>query len=568
MKKQLYFLPDLGILPHQETDCSDKLQEVLNAVEDNAVIHFQPGDYRVFKQIVLSDKSHIEIRGNSSRIIAHFDPCAPIANNNNVFRFVNCSDLEINGFCFDTDAPIGAAGEVTGINFDSGCVDVKIYDEFPVTGYEHFCGTNSFDDKGAPDYALATVHRLTEQEIVLPDGGKGTRLVGLDYTVVGDRTVRLKLNEKLPKKENCRLTVGHKMNLRYEVYGNTVFSFVSCHRVLMKNVVIYSAASFGVAVAPRSSDFTFDHFSICIKDGSQSLKATNADGIHILGLSGSLELKNCHIEGLGDDTLNIHSLAVVVTEVHENSVTVIGREQRLYPSIVDCTWADTGDVISVYDPVTFLRTGQFVVDEQRSDGTISFKDLTGTLAQGAVLANEAFYASVHMDGCVLRHTRARGILIQSQNVLIENCYIYGMSLAAMLFAPDIDFWWEVGPSKNVEIRNNIIEYCATIPADNNVAAIVFKASHDGDGTQYPSGVHDGIYIHDNYFKDIPNSALFVSSAKNVRIEENTFNNCCHRVRNPACAYAAYDIAVINCDNVEMSGNHSNRGEKTLVYTNE
>ncbi|MBR7184862.1 MAG: hypothetical protein IKD37_04560 [Clostridia bacterium] len=74
-------------------------------------------------------------------------------------------------------------------------------------------------------------------------------------------------------------------------------------------------------------------------------------------------------------------------------------------------------------------------------------------------------------------------------MLIENCYIAGMSLVAPLFVPDIRVWWEVGPCKHVEIRNNVI------------------------------------YIHDNCFIDIPQSAIYVSSAKQVRNEGNRFRNC-------------------------------------------
>lgn len=565
MMGNIYFLPDYGILPNNKTDCSAKLQELFDTVEDGATVHFKTGEYYISDIVSIRNKSNINIFGNRSKIVTHYEPCGPKESSNNLFHLIECFNIEINGFFVDTDNPIGATGEVIGIDFDNNTVDVKVYDEFPVTGYEHICGTNSFDENGAPDYILATYNNeLLKQEKALSDGTVCERLVGTDYDVVGEHTVRLKLGQ-LPPKDEYRLKIGHKINFRYEMYGHSVFTFAFCHRVLIKDVVIHSAASFGITIEPRSSDFTLDNFSIRVNDGSRRLKAINADGIHILGLYGKFEMKNCNIEGLGDDTLNIHGLATAVTEIEGNKLKMIGRENSLYRAIKECTWAACGDTIDIYDPTTFLKVGEFTVNEQLADGTIIFSELDGEIEKGSILANKTFYASLHLDGCVLRNTRARGILVQTQDVLIENCYICGMSYAAMLFAPDIDFWWEVGPTKNVEIRNNIIEYCCVAKSNGNKGAVAFKASHDGVDTAYPAGVHDSIYIHNNFFKDIKSSAIFVSAAKNIRIKDNEFNNCCYGASETSCEYADYDIVAINCEDIEISGNRTNRDEKKLCF---
>ena len=566
--RKLYYLPDYGISADSGEDCTEKLQEFFMRLENSADVRFGTGDYYVFGEVKISGKTDIRIFGNNTRIVANFNPCGAKTENNDVFKFYDCSDIEITGLIFDTNRPIGAAGEVIDMDFEAKTADVKIYDEFPVTGFEHFAATNSFDDKGAPDYALATYNNIfTECETEMPDGSKGIRHIGLDYEVIGKNTVRLKLGCSLAEREKCRLKIGHKINIRYEIYGNSVFSFAFCHRVLLKDILINSAASFGVTVEPRSSDFTFDNFSIRVNEGSKRLKAINADGIHILGLYGKLIMKNCDIEGLGDDALNIHGLATVVTELSDGELKMTGREYKLYNAIKNCTWAGSGDIVDIYDRKTFLKTGSFTVKEQKSDGTLTFEGLKGVLSEGSVLANSTFYASVHIDSCTFKHTRARGVLIQTQNVLIENSSFYGLSYAAMLFSPDIRLWWEVGPAKNVEIRNNVIEYCAVIENSNNEGALVFKSSHEGDNTAYPAGVHEEIYIHSNTFKDIPNNAIFVSAANDVRIEKNEFYDCCKNVRKPDCGYVDYDIVALNCRNVHLDGNFTNRGEEKLFFEN-
>lgn len=565
METTTFFTSDFGIFPDSSQNISQKLQKAFETLPDNCVFIFKKGKYYLKERILIENKHNVCILGNSSTLTTHFDPCGPISGNNNIFEFHNCSDVELTGFYCDTDAPTSAAGTVTAIDRENGTADLQIYDEFPVTGFEHFCGTNSFDEFGSPDYALATYHNEPiEQEFTTLEGNISKRLVGQHYDLVGKQTVRLRLNSALKDS----LVVGHKVNIRYEIYGNCALTFKSCHRFVLKDITVYSAPSFAACIHPRSSDFTFDNFNIRVPDDSNRLMATNADGIHVLGLYGKLTLKNCNMEHMGDDTLNIHGQAGGIKSIDTDSSTMVlnrpfrGKDLALKP-----LWAVEGDEIIVYDSNTFLEKGKFTISKIEPNGRVKYNNLVGFAECGDTVANATYYSSLHIDGCVVRNTRARGFLVQTHNVLIENSYIYGMSLPAMLFAPDIKMWWEVGPTKNVEIRNNIIEYSANIKSNANKGAIVFKACHDNGGADYPAGVHENIFIHHNKFINLPHSAIYVSAAKNVRIENNHFNNCCCDVKDDTQPYAYHDVVAINCDNISLTDNISSRGEKNIVYIN-
>ena len=561
MTKTIY-LPDLGIIPDTGEDCSAALQAIFDGIAydgDAVCVQFKKGAYHIGTPIRIRGAKNLSVRGACATLIAHFDPCGPISSNNDVFNFSDCDDVLICDFFHETDNPIGAAGRITAIDREAGYADLQIYDEFPVTGFEHFCATNSFDEKGSPDYALTSYHNTpVPQTFTAPDGAERERLVGLDYDVIGDHLVRLKLGKISPK-----LSVGHQINIRYEIYGNSIYNFTSCRRVTLENIIIYSAASFGATIRPRSEDFTFDNFCIRVPDTSTRLKAANADGIHALGLAGKMVLRHCNMEGMGDDTLNIHGTAggIHILDTEKKTVSMIcPRHHQVHP--LPAKWAMPGDTIYVYDSDTFLQKGSFVIDSVDENNNAVYRDEVGTLAVGDTLANAEYFASLHIDSCTVRNTRARGFLVQTHNVLIENSYIYGMSLAALLFAPDIRVWWEVGPCKNVEIRNNVIEHCAHIESGANQGAIIFKACHDGNTVEYPAGVHENLYIHDNRFIDIPQSAIFVSSAKHVRIENNVFTHCCYNPQDKA-DYAKYDIVAANCEDVVVEGNSSDRGGEFL-----
>lgn len=559
---KLLYLPDFGLLPDTDTDCAALLQSIINDLPRDGkeiILCFKKGTYRIGSAVVIRGAAFLTIQGSGSTVIAHFDPAGPISGNNDVFHLHDCEDITIRGFFFTTDNPIGAAGTVTAIDREAGTADLLIDREFPITGSEHICGTNSFDDKGSPDYALASYHMtLTEQTFPAPDGSERTRLAGLDYDVIGEQLIRIR-----PGRISPRLRIGHRVNLRYEIYGNSIFSFESCRRVCLKDIIIHAAASFGATIRPRSEDFTFDNFCIRVPDGSSALKAANADGIHALGLAGKLTLRNCNMESMGDDTLNIHGLAGGIHALDPRNRTV----SMVYPyrgqiKALPPRWALPGDVIYVYDSNTFLQKGSFTVGSVDEHNCAVYRDAVGEFTVGDTLANAEYFAALHIDGCTVRNTRARGFLVQTHNVLIENSLIFGMSLPALLLSPDIRVWWEVGPCKHVEIRNNVIEHCAHIPSGANQGAIVFKACHDGSTDDYPAGVHEDLYIHDNRFIDIPTSAIFISSAKNVRIENNRFTRC-GRPDAEDGEHAKYEIAAVNCENVTLSGNVSDRGEDTL-----
>ena len=46
---------------------------------------------------------------------------------------------------------------------------------------------------------------------------------------------------------------------------------------------------------------------------------------------------------------------------------------------------------------------------------------------------------------------------KSQNITVENCKFFGVNLAALMLCCDLKQWNEMGPAKNVVIKNNIFE---------------------------------------------------------------------------------------------------------------
>ncbi len=541
---------DIGLLPDTGACLSDRINGFFREVEDGTTVFFPAGRYFISKEILVRGKNGLTIEGEPGTVfVTHFTPWNnPAAENNNGFHCVDCKNLTFRNLTWTTDNPIGCAGRVTLVDQENHFYEVDIDPQFPITGWEHFWGTDTCDEEGTPDYVIETYEKITEETLIDENGCKRVKYTGTRYENLGNNHIRVFTDER---HDLSRLTIGHRVLYRYVIYSSTVYLFSGCHDILLSHIEIERTTSMGIIVHPRCSNLTLEDFNIRIPKGDNALYSANADGIHITGLSGYLKMKDCDFLGLGDDALNIHSMAGTVAEWAPESGrlrTIHGRTGgKLNP-----LWAQAGDTIIVYDPATFHEKGKLLLSAY-DDGIGTAKLIEGDCAVGDVMANNAFYASVHLDNCTVTHTRARGFLLQSHNMLVENCRIYGMSLPGIIVSPDIKFWHEVGPSRNVEIRNCVFEKCGIIGAPY-MGAVMVKASHDIGIDTYPAGVHQGLYIHHNLFKNCGNIGIYASTVSGVNIHDNRFENCSSRWVGTPDETNMYDIMLRGCEDITTGNN--------------
>ena len=554
---------DHGIRPGK-TCVADAITKLIDSLPEDAALFFPAGTYFLASPVSVTGRHGLTIRGEAgTTFVTHFSPCDDPALNNTAFACRGNRDLTFEHLTFTTDNPTNCAGRVIAKDEAAHTYDVQIDESFPVTGWEHFWGTDTCDEEGTPDYVIETYDHITKEELPDGHGGVRTKFTGTRYEVIGDHKIRV----FMPESWNLsRLTIGHRVLYRYVIYNTSVFTFADCHMVVLRHIEIERCNSMGAVISPRSSDFTFEDFNIRLPKNTPALYAGNADGIHIVGLMGYLHMKNCTFVGLGDDALNIHSQAGEIGEIRaDGSLHCIYRNRQMEPGELSPSFAEAGDILHVYDRNTFLEKGTLTLASY-DHGDAVIETHTGEYALGDILANDSFFASVHIENCEVRHTRARGFLLQSRNMLVENCRIYGMSLPGIIISPDIKVWYEVGPSDNVEIRNCTFEKCGFLHSGANLGAIVMKAAHDAGSADYPAGVHTNLSIHNNRFIHCGASGIYVSAARGVKIEDNVFEDCCADPYDPNVASVQHDIALRNCDDVEIRRNHSDRPDAFALFT--
>lgn len=506
------------LFKHFNGDCSDALERFIDSLSDNVCINLEPKDYFITRKVFIKDKKNIVLNGNNATIISEFNP-ASHEDYTGIFGFCTCDGVTIKNLNFDTSKPANTAGKIVAVNSKENWFDVEMYDGSELKGEERIIGMNSMDSDGTPDLLIA-----------------GTHARGFAYEVKNQNTIRVfHINKNLPL-----INVGEQMCIRhsYGGYNRLEFagiSFRNTKNILIESINVYSCVYLMFVVLPRCENMTIRNVHIEAKKGSNFLMGTNIDAVHILGLAGKLLIENSKFIGLGDDALNIHSTAGFIDKKSNGKIAIINKR---FSIAMDENWCRKGDVIAVYS-TDFKKKGTITVEDY-NNSEIIFSNFTGEFEKGDVVANTAFYAETTIRNCVIKNSRARAFIFQTENVVVENCEFYGMASPAIIMAPDIAEWYEVGPVKNVIIKNNVFEKCGIASETYRYCAIVSNTCHKLLKNSPPS-VHKNITICNNKF--INSGICYMNSTDGLKIFDN-------EVINTNCK--ANDLIIYkNCNNVEI-----------------
>lgn len=531
---------------------------LIAATPDCGVAELPPGEVFLEKDVEIDGRTNLVVRGSAegTTVVLHYSPWEhPVWELSPRFFIRNCSGITVENLRVTTDNPVNASGRIAAKDEAAGVYEAEIDPQFPITGWEHIFASDSFDDDGTPDYALATYDYWNIRTETLPDGNGGERkkTVGLAYEVVGPQRIRVKASAGALS----RLRVGQRVVYRYTVYGHSVFQIVASRDTALRDIEIERCPSFGADVLPPSENVAFERFNMRPPEGGRALYCANADGIHVLGLAGSFTMRDCHFLGLGDDALNIHAKSgeIASFDPESGALKVICRNTRRKEVALPDRWMAAGDTLAVYDPATFLEKGRLAVERFDGGGSAIVRLAEGAAAAGDYVANTRDMPTVEIEGCSVERTRARGFLLQTRHIRVRDCAFRCLSLPGMILSPDLAGWFEAGPVEDVEISGCTFEKCGMNGAPANLGAITVKTSHDDGVKNCPPGVHRDIRIVGNVFRGCGAGGVFVASASGVEVSGNVFEN---NWRNPPkdAGQNRRDVRLLNCDGIrgEAPGN--------------
>ncbi|MBV8969182.1 MAG: hypothetical protein JO331_09000 [Verrucomicrobia bacterium] len=265
------------------------------------------------------------------------------------------------------------------------------------------------------------------------------------------------------------------------------------------------------------------HCRITYPDKERRSITTTADGFHVSQSQGFIKLENCDFGYMGDDCVNIHDnvhSGVRRTDAH----TLVA--EHLVPWT--CPYS-AGDLIEIrngdFSPTGFTEKLKTATgDYKRNEVTLVFENqLPNRIDPDAILFNHRYGSrNCIIRDCYFHENRARGVLCNTADWLVEGNRFFHNQHAAMLLIVDVGSSWSEGfGARNVIVRNNRFESPNCMGAGDGTV-IGLGATVNGETTHYP--LLENILFENNEFQEMTGPAITATSFKNLIVRINTFTN--------------------------------------------
>ena len=519
---------DFGAVPD---DGKDDTQAILAALEEckrraPCVLVFPKGRYDVHagsnprNQWVLFPVSGINaltVDGKGSTLMVH--------GITGLFWFGKCTDLTLRNLTVDCARPPFSQGKVIAV--DGNHFDVEIPAEYPVQGGEKVEAYMDYD----PQTRLPMRHGLDEYGTV-----ERTELI---------RPQVLRVHLRQP----ARVKPGGLVVLRHQVYSYNAFACDRCTDVRVQDVTIHTIPGMGL-VATVCNNVTVERMRVVPKQGSGRIMSTTADATHFGGCKGTIRLNGCLFEGMGDDGVNIKS-GLYLSLLRRLNVNTIEARHNL--RMMDTP--DPGDVMEISHVDDLLPYAKATVKRvqvlEDSVVRVVFESaLPAGLRAGDVFGNATRVPKVRITDCEVRNNRARGMLIQTRDVVIDNCRFRGCSSAGIIVLTEVAHFFESIGTRDVTVRNCLFEgvnYGAAMVPGALCAMAWMK-----DFTYPPKpGIHRNVTFEENTIRQTDNSAIFVAGVDGITLRNNRVERACDR---PTVDTGGYAIYVMSSRNVRLQDN--------------
>lgn len=315
---------------------------------------------------------------------------------------------------------------------------------------------------------------------------------------------------------------GDCFRFRHFEYSILTIPILDSTDVTLENITLYSSPGNGFVGNGDVSRLHIKDCRVTVRPGTTRSISTVTDCLHICNSQGKFIIENCEFGYAGDDCINIHdnsSMGIVPVDGHSLLAKGARKEVVLY---------EQGYQVELRNPdlsPTGFASELTSVTYYDEDGTclLTFEDkLPPGLSPDTVLWNKRFETHNYIiRRCRFVNNRARGVLLQGSNGILEDNVFENIQGAAIQIETGCESRWSEGHGvKNLILRGNVIRHC-----DLNAwqMAVLYMGVYLPDG-RTKEGVFDNILIEKNTFIDCPRQAMFLSSCKNVLVRDNVIIN--------------------------------------------
>jgi hypothetical protein len=217
---------------------------------------------------------------------------------------------------------------------------------------------------------------------------------------------------------------------------------------------------------------------------------------------------------------------------------------------------DPGDTMELTPQATLLTYGAVRVKSaaMEPDGhthRIVFEEpMPGEVKPGDMLANASKLPRARISDCTFQRNRARGMLIQIRDSVVEGCTFKDITSAGVLIVAETVHFYESIPARHVVLRNNTFEHC-NYGAAMACGVISVEGITPGWKDAPLPGVFRDITIENSRIDRSDNAGIFVTGTDTAVIRGNEILGVCDKPTRDRCAAA---IHVESSRDIRIEGN--------------
>ncbi len=249
---------------------------------------------------------------------------------------------------------------------------------------------------------------------------------------------------------------GQKLVITHEPRDKSSIHTVGGEDITLDHVVIVHGSAMALT-GMHTKNITVDHFDfIGDFEGNGRIVTNNADGIHLFNCYGKVEIRNCTMEGLLDDTVNIHGNFLPVTELLSDGILSLPTMYGMTPALKLFL---PNDRIAVYRGQTREKLAEFTLSDVVTDLEYGQRILRVTdptalsiLHVGDIIENLSGNPEVLIENCVFRRFRGTMRMQSSRKTVIRNCRFENRE-TSLIMTGDTEYWYESGPVTDLTVED-------------------------------------------------------------------------------------------------------------------
>ena len=485
-----------GADPGRE-DNTEALNDAFSYCKDHpgTRLQFGKGVYYVSDALRLEGIKDVCIDGNGAEILYDYE--------GGLVTVTGCECLTIRDLAFDWDwekQPLGAIARAVEVRDGKNTLDF-IFD-VPAYAREDMLYAISQCDPETGTYGAKGTY-IETYEGQNPDVIK-------QVTKRSDDTLRVVHNGALSR------FGGNSFILRSTAYGGSLININGKSRhITLDGLKLYGGTGMGIIVGERTSHFALRNLFIGPDPAHADTRCTSldADAVHINDSDGCFLIENCDFSRHGDDDVNINS-GVGWIESVEGRTVIFAADGSMN--------AEPGDTMAFRDAGFALTDVTAVIESakrlENCRRRVTFRDdLPKEIKKGGFVFNQDCTGGNYVIRNNYFHEhRARGLLLQTSDGLVENNVFYKTSHNAVKIIMDINGVWHEGTgADNIVVRNNRFIGCAVIGTE-----VVEIGTHLMEKSNR-SHAFTNIRIENNEFRDICGNLMVVNNVNSFVFRNNT-----------------------------------------------